>query len=256
MKFKIFFLLFLFFQVTYLKAAEFPKVISAIRNPDEDWQDALARQNFSSFNLLSPAWNQVDPGIDILPVWTGSMEALQQAFERSRDEAAYPNPQIRIGFPRRSTWLYPQDGCFARAAHVSRSFERQGYVRPGRVYAFGRLRSPTPYSKSGWVYWSYHVAAAINVNGVAMVIDPPVDPRRLIPFQEWVNLIARDPSKITTRFCDTYAYMPGHKCVGGGEAQERGALLHQLGYLTDEWNNLRAMGFDPLKLLGNSPPWK
>jgi hypothetical protein len=245
-----------------------PHYYSPVRKPNEDWREALNRQVkkihietprlqalVTDDSPADPDWDQPDPGIETLPVWPLGMAELEIAFKRARDEAIYPNPEIPIGFPRRASWLYPIDGCFAKATHVAKSLERQGFVRPGRVYALGHLRYKTPYAPSGYVYWSYHTASAYNMGGTAMVLDPAIEPHHVITMQEWLSLISKDPTKIKTRFCDTYAYMPGHKCISGNASQEAGADRDNRGYLNDEWINLRGRGFDPKRLLGTEPPW-
>jgi hypothetical protein len=169
--------------------------------------------------------------------------------ERFYTESAHPD------FLRRAPWLYPIDGCFARAGHMAQSMERQGLPRPGKIFAFGRLRVKTPYAPVGWAYWSYHVATAYNFRGVTLVMDPAVDLLRILTLEQWMGLIAKNPSTIRLKVCDTYAYSPSQKCVGGGPQQERSTGYHLKGYLSAEWDNVAALRLRPEAVLGDQPPW-
>lgn len=125
-------------------------------------------------------------------------------------------------FLRRTTWLYPDDGCYMRATHAAQSFERAQKIRPGKVFAFGNLKYKTIYSKRGAVYWWYHVAAAFRIGDQAIVIDPAVELAHPLSLEEWMKRIAPKVGKSKVAVCDTYAYTPRSSCVGGSQKQEAG----------------------------------
>lgn len=203
------------------------------------------RQNFSGKMNLS-----------VLPKWTAGAAKLEQAFKRARDTQSYTDLS---GRKRRATWLYPQDGCYGRAAHDSRVLEKMGYPRPGKMFIFGTwatLRAKTPFAASGRVWWGYHTVAAYRLGDRAIIFDAAVDPSRLLPIEEWVGLLAPDPSKITIAVCDQNAYGPSDTCIGGTPVHEASAISHLTGYFDDEWSNVLGLNLDPFRLLGDGPPWK
>ena len=141
--------------------------ISAERSEGEGWSEALSRQSKTlkfkiedQSSMIGSAklyLSQTD--YHPIPYWPGTYEELLKVFRHIRDERRYfdrSHPELI----RRALWLYPRDGCFARAAHTAMSIERLGTERPGKVFAFGHLSMKTPYVSRGWIFWSYHVAAA------------------------------------------------------------------------------------------------
>lgn len=224
------------------------RAVSPIRAPGQDWQEALAKQGL----ILSET---EAPDAKNLPEWKGTLEELQAAFEKARDEAAYPNTASK-NFKRRSPWLFPLDGCYAKSSHVAQSIERQGLVRPGKIFTFGHLRLKTPFDPRGWVYWSYHVGTGYRYGNQIIVLDPSVNYKSIMTFPDWLILTAKHPETIRVKFCDTFAYSPSWACVGGSRQQERATYSHILDLLPSEWNNLKNLHMDPEKLLGDEPPWK
>lgn len=269
---RLFVLLFLLAQATQSFAQSQPRFESAQAFPGETYEEARARHAKETPNFFDDTLSTATSGgsaysyktsfalsmdVSVLPKWIAGAEKLEQAYQRARDEKLYydrNHPNLK----RRATWLYPIDGCYIRASHMARGMERMGYVRPGKVFAFGTwatLRAKTPYAPNGKAWWSFHTAAAYRLGDRAMVLDPAIDPNRILPFEEWVGLIAPDPSKIQVAICDTNAYTPGQTCRGGKNTADYYAKSQMEDYLDDEWRNLVDLGYDPFKLLGDNPPW-
>jgi hypothetical protein len=190
-----------------------------------------------------------------LPEWTSTRESLLEAFEKVRDDRRY-NEKDRPDFLRRSTWLYPRDGCYARADHVNRVLRESGYQELGKIFVFGHLRLNTKYEKSGWVYWWYHVAPAIRIDNQVLVFDPAVDSRGPLTFATWIARISRDTRDVKISVCDGNAYSPDGICMGSKSNHEDESMADQIEYLPLEWNKLLSLGYLPEIALGDSPPWK
>lgn len=241
-------------------------VESAVRAPNEPWEEA-AERNFErnasiSAHLAAPLatpeqWavpmEQVSSQLANLPEWRGPISGIARAFEIARDERHYSDG--KHDFLRRSSWMYPDDGCFVRASHVAASLERAGLVRPGRVFAFGNLKMKTEFNSRGAVYWWYHVAAAYRSGNHIVVIDPAAHYDRPLLLEEWVGRINSKPGATKVALCDTHAYMAAQTCMGGGPEQERGQPSHQKSYLGSEWNRLSRLGKNPDVTLRQNTGW-
>lgn len=243
-------------------------IVSAQRRVDESWEEALdraiERAGGGEFGRVGPSPKSarslsVGYGLEMdvshLPQWPGSAEAFVSAFRKMRDERLYMH-ESRPQFLRRTTWLYPIDGCFVRAAHAAQSMARQKWPRPGKIFAFGRLRAKTEFAFRGYAYWSYHVAPAYRVGERAFVLDVTIEPLRPLELHEWIARMARDPNQVRISICDTWAYMPSQKCRGASPSQERSSGRHQKHYLSKEWAHVRRLGRVPERVLGLEPPWR
>lgn len=93
-------------------------------------------------------------------------------------------------------FLYPRDGCHARAHQMCRLILAEG-ERPGKVFNFGTLQVSTPNEPHCEAVWWFHVAPVLQVT-VAGLADPPlyvVDPALFsepVPMPDWLA-VQRDP---------------------------------------------------------------
>lgn len=242
-------LLLILLIVSYQAKASQPYPSSISKVPETSTQ-----QN-SAYTYKQPFSMNVN--VSLLPEWKAGAAKLEQIFEQVRDERLYTDP-VHPQFKRRAIWLYPVDGCYIRAAHMARGFERRGFVRAGKVFAFGTwatLRARTKFAPTGAAWWTFHTAAAYRIGNRAFVLDPAIDPTRVLPFEEWIGLVAPDPSKIQVAICDANAYTPEQSCRGGSNSADFYLKDQMEELLDDEWNNLADLGFDPSSLLGDEPPW-
>ncbi len=256
----------LFYILYFLISLPAQSQQSAVRRPEETWQQALDRNTALDFESEVDTLAAIVPSArgaaqsfsealdaSFLPEWPGSFQELQLAFQKARDIRLYVQSNQK-SFPRRSTWFYPRDGCYARAAHVARVFENDGKVRPGKVFAFGNLKMRTFFKPQKYVYWSYHVAAAFRWRGEIFILDPGVEPQRLLRLSEWLGRFSK-LSSVKVALCDSFSYTPGSRCWGGTSRQERFSVQHQLGFLPVEWNYVLNLRLNPLNIFGEQPPW-
>lgn len=171
--------------------------------------------------------------------WT-SLEVLKERFEHIRDERFLVwkgNTQVL----RRSSWLYPDDGCFARASLAIRNVFRWFHPLPNKIFVFGNLRVKTKNSPRGVVGWWYHVAPVVEVNEVKYVLDPAIEFTRPLPMAEWLARMGR-PERMKVAICSSGTYSPGDRCIRETNGLEIQAERAQQHYLTLEWNRMRSMG--------------
>lgn len=175
---------------------------------------------------------------------------LQTRFEKLRDTRF-----ISInGEERRPSWIYPDDGCYARAAMVNRNVFRWFYPQTKKVFAFGSLRVKTPNSPRGKVGWWYHVAPIIQVKEKKYVLDPAIEPSRPLELSEWVSRMG-NPEKIKVAICASGTYSPGDNCDRKTDGLELSAERAQKAYLIKEETRIRRLGRQVEAELGDSPPW-
>jgi hypothetical protein len=182
--------------------------------------------------------------------WTEAQ--LAEGFEKIRDERFQFSNRDET-FARRLTWLYPQDGCFSRAAQVNILLRAAGFPVPKKVFAFGELKVNTPYASDGDVTWWYHVASLVEVDGVAYVLDPAVNSSGPVTLETWLTLMG-EIETIKVAICAAGAVFPKDRCDRKFLGEDTGRAA-QRSYLNKEWDNLLKLGLDPWSLLGEAPPW-
>jgi hypothetical protein len=188
------------------------------------------------------------------PVAWRSMEDLQERFEYLRDERFLTTPD-EPDFPRRISWLYPKDGCFARAALFNRNAFRMYIPIPNKIFVFGNLRVKTPNASGGVVGWWFHVAPIVRVGDTKYVMDPAIEATKPLPLHEWLARMGK-PGKIKVAICGSGAYSPSDSCEEKTDGLEFAAERTIKQYLKLEKEELRRLGRNHELELGEHPPWK
>lgn len=192
-----------------------------------------------------------------IPSWDAlgeNDEVVQLAFETSRDERYLVLPE-RPSFLRRPSWLYPDDGCFARSALTAKKLQSWNYPRPFKLFAFGNLRVNTKNHPAGKVFWWYHVVPIISYRGQVYVLDAAIEPTHPLFYLEWVDRMIANRNKIKLSVCNPYAYEPNSLCYQAGPNSEKSAYSHQIYYLRREWQRILNLRRNPEDELGDAPPW-
>lgn len=179
---------------------------------------------------------------------------MTQRFESFRDLRFMTTPS-KPNFPRRSSWMYPDDGCFARAALAVRNLMQMSVDAPKKVFAFGNLVVQTANSPSGSVSWWYHVAPLVEVAGQKYVLDPAIYPAGPLKLEEWLAKMSNSPQDIEVAVCESGAYTPGDDCKKVSDGVESNAEADQVSYLEYEWDRLVELNRNPDEELGDNPPW-
>jgi hypothetical protein len=206
-----------------------------------------------------------------IPSWSDG--DILAHFATSRD-ARYMEMSNVPDFPRRISWMYPDDGCFARADQVDVRVAQAGKTRPYKLFVFGRasefeplLRFYTDNAPTGVVKWTYHVAPVVrNSANEVVVLDAALSPCRPLPWKEWLELMVDDlgifadigglDSEKGLTLADSFAYDP-YSVPYGEPSHEAQSRTYVEGYLLwMEWSRQEyQMGRDPYVVLGASPPW-
>ena len=261
--FKVFLTVFLFFGTSSVFAINAP---SAFRPVDQSW--VVSKQKFEfqallKFKISSRSksaldskvnYDQVD--INQIPEFAQSHDEIQKLFEDIRNIRFLDDPDVN-NFSRRITWLYPMDGCFARAEHVSHLIKKyDSHLEFSRIFIFGDLNVKTKNSPNDYVTWWYHVAVIIRHQGKAFVFDPSLEVTHPLELSDWVKLQVKNPSSdAELAICNEGAYGPSSDCNEKKLLSEEEAQSEISNFLYYERNNLKKLGRDPDTELGNNPPW-
>ncbi len=247
---------FLFISAQLTLASE---EMGAYRDPTmsfEFYQNQMTQimtQSRDEDNVLSTARLYTPESVPETTRW-GSIKLLNARFQKVRDERLliwknHPD------FIRRITWLYPKDGCFARAAVANAFFYHQDKVPvPGKAFVFGSLKVKTPFNKNGIATWWFHVAPIVQVAGVKYILDPSIESSRPLTLHEWL-LRMGNPSQFKLAICGSGAFAPSDSCHYKTDGIEARGYAAEAKYLPLEWNNLISLGRSPTNDLGVKPPW-
>lgn len=192
----------------------------------------------------------LDSQIDWKVVPETKIEDLTIQFRSTRDVKILKDQEQR---DRRITWLYPDDGCYARAELVVDQLEDQNSVVPMKIFAFGNLNVATKNSPAGTVTWWYHVAPILRVGDTVYVMDASIDPTAPLPVAEWTKRMGG--GEIRLSICTTHAYDPNSDCNAVSPTRHDQAIVDEVTLLGMEWNRVQELGRNPENELGNLPPW-
>ncbi len=236
--------------------------LSAYRSVDQSYKsfkDTAARTAQAKSSGLSAA-EMAKPFAELqLPIVTEwpSLEAAVDLFERVRDYRFLQSPHDS-DFLRRTSWLYPDDGCFTRAAMAIMNLTKVWGAEPTfKVFAFGNLRVTTKNSPRGETTWWYHVAPIFQVGEEYFVLDPAIRPDAPMTLTEWLGSMSPNIDQVEVAICQAGTYLPHDDCnLPFGSTSEKRAYADQPEFLHFEWHRLLQLGRRPEAELGEYPPWR
>lgn len=263
MKFTVVLLSLLFAHSVWALNPQHRQAISAKRGVHQDWRTrafSAATRVHPQPAISSPVNRQF--AIDVATLIEeadlsavtpmADYKTIQSYFEKIRDARFIEDPQENI--LRRITWLYPDDGCFARASMINEQLEAQGQATLSKLYVFGNLEAQSPNAVDGSVEWWYHVAATATDGKNIYVLDPSVEPMRPLLIKEWLGRLGQDPFK-SISVCHPDTYTPYSHCYKPSTAEKTTALEDEIYFLPYEKSRLEWLGRDWKSELGDNPPW-
>lgn len=234
--------------------------ISAKRDPNVSFKLYRASAAVKG-NTVLPPWTSPESeakpfhsaNLRAATVWESS-DVLLARFQEMRNLRFLTQPS-KPNFLRRSSWLYPDDGCFARASLGVRNLLNASYPAPDKIFVFGDLTVDSDNAYEGSVSWWYHVAPIVEVEGVKYVLDPAIEPSRPLPLRDWLARMSTSPDNLEVAVCAGGAYTPYDACDRQIGSQEEQAVGDQISFLPLEWSRVQSLGRDPELELGDNPPW-
>ncbi len=228
---------------------------SAYRPPLISWQvmEAEARVKAGRYNgraVIDQDHAVTEIKLDKIPQWKDYAE-IEKTFRLIRDLRFIEETPDNL---RRSTWLYPDDGCYARAALMSKNIEDlHQFEAPYKIFVFGNLTVHTKNALSGSVSWWFHVAPIVSDGKDVYVLDPAINPQKPLKLYAWLQKMGQ-PSDMTVSICEGGSYEPYSECKGATPDYSM-ALDEQKNFLDSERYRLEDLGRDSTKELGDFPPW-
>lgn len=199
------------------------------------------------------AYGTVKSTLPAATAWVSEAE-MNASFEKFRDYR-FITTNSKPDFKRRISWLYPDDGCFARAALAILNLGSWNTAVPKKIFVFGDLTVQTKNSPSGSVTWWYHVAPLVEVDGVKYVLDPAINPKTPLKLEDWLATMSAQPDTLEVAICGSGSYTPYDNCARETDGREEQGLNDQPTYLEYEWSRLQDLGRNPENELGDLPPW-
>jgi hypothetical protein len=158
-------------------------------------------------------------------------------------------------FPRRISWMYPDDGCYARA-HLM-THKSYAKIPMMKLFIFGSLHAKTSNHPQGYVDWWYHVAPIVRIGDVMFILDPAIEPERPLTLDEWIDRCGGRSRVTGLSICSNESYSPFSTCSGSsGRTSEDAAKSTVEGtFLMAEYERQKRLKRQPSKVLGDQPPW-
>ncbi|MEN0057652.1 MAG: protein-glutamine glutaminase family protein [Bdellovibrio sp.] len=237
-----------------------PPGLSSVRLKNESYEQARTRAYTKTTDITVASADSAESSkkplseLDLQEIpELASYEELEEQFIFLRDtrfiETSDPN------FPRRLTWLYPDDGCYARAEMMKIQLASRSITAPKKVFVFGDLYAKSKNAPSGYVQWWYHVAVTYRVADQAYVIDPSVEPHRPLKITEWNTLVGGERKPVQYALCSENTFDPSQDCQHPRAMSRHDSLSIQKSFLKTEWYRIVSLKRSPEKELGDSPPW-
>lgn len=228
---------------------------SAMRAESEDFQSFLYR--FGEQDRLPPrasAQAQAKPFRELnllaVPEWKSSLSPIE-VFAWIRDARQIERENE---FARRPSWLYPDDGCFARAEYMARQIKSQMNIEAAKLFIFGNLKVRTRNHPRRSVSWWYHVVPVFRSGKELFVFDPAIEDARPLLIQEWAEQMGQSLEGASRwSICDSSTYDPADPCQNA--EPEPLALEDQMSYLDLETERVLEMK-RPTSFLQELPPWR
>jgi hypothetical protein len=234
----------------------------ASRNANESWKDARLRYyNTMTFANSNTDDKSVDDSqvplseADFTKIPSSEFQQIKEFFEKSRD-LRFIADRDHKNFSRRITWLYPDDGCFARAGLLIQHAVDWKLILPWKIFVFGDLTLQTSNNPKGQVSWWFHVAPIIRSEDSKLwVLDPSVHPDAPVELDSWIDKLG-DKNSVKVSVCTSFAYGVENSCENSTAADNSVALKNQMYFLYWEWQRQLTLGRVPENVLGDYPPWK
>ena len=243
-----------FILSSYLIAQDLDPLKSAARKDGETFKQIISQyRTRGKITVLGQKAKFEKLDFSYVTEWR-TKETLKENFEYVRDKR-FLKSSDQSELQRRSTWLYPDNGCYARASMMIQNLKEKKVKKPWKVFIFGNLKVETDNSLKGYVKWWYHVVPIVTVDDEPYVLDPAIDPSEALSLKDWALRQIEDLDEVTFSICGPNAYSPSSNCLDFEDPDMKKALRDQERFLPMEWSRQEKLERDPYEVLGDNPPW-
>ena len=202
----------------------------------------------------------INVDFNTVPSW--SRKEVMEGFYLVRDHKHLPCSNV-VGNKRAIPWLYPENGCFVKAALARRLLALKGYPNIRKLFVFGDFKYKSRWAETGYVSFKFHVAVATRVGDEIYILDPSVEYERPLLLLDWCQKLTSESqnSNIEYSLCNDMTVSHNSECDEVDERNEIGVrkeLPHTMEffameYLAKEYENIHQLGLDPKTLLAIKP---
>lgn len=222
---------------------DFRDMLNALEGARVDGTEVLVTASRDEHEIIDvrpppPAGAPVDAYEDPPP----SVVSEAQATQLFNDMAALTCDPFTVPSPC-IPFLYPDDGCYARAHEMCRLMRLQG-IEAEKVWIFGNLHPATSNHPDCAVGWWYHVAPTLLVNTMAGTEKRVIDPSLMsgpATENDWRNRQA-DPAA-TFEYTDQRPFWPHNGGNDDTYTLTNQYLQEKRLYLQDRVNDYGALPF-------------
>jgi hypothetical protein len=191
-----------------------------------------------------------------------SLDLLDEVFFKYRDSRFidFTDDQEQFGGPaiRRLSWLYPDDGCFARTEIFIHEMIKDAYPAPKRIFVFGELKVKTDNHPDKSVRWWYHTTPIVRVGESLYIFDPAMDAYAPMLLEDWLAKMGfmgeAQIKNASISICSPFSYDPEYSCLTK-DSNYPIAINDIYRYLRLEVDRQIRLNRDPDIVLGEKPPW-
>jgi hypothetical protein len=187
-----------------VSSPDFPRLVGVLTQAYNSGEAVLVTESLSGCEILDARVIGGPARLALQSTAAGgeaiSLGRAQQLFQIASGPACAAHPAAAIA-PPCVPFLYPEDGCWARAHEMSRlllaamAASETALLR--KTWIYGRLSVRTNHTPACRVSWGWHVAPSVPVDSgarspVAHIIDPSLF-GDVVPLAEW-QAAQGDPS--------------------------------------------------------------
>ena len=198
----------------------------------------------------------IDIDFNSIPSW--SKEEISEGFNVIRDHKYLPCSNV-VDNKRAIPWLYPENGCFVKAALAKKLLYLHGYPKIKKLFVFGDCKYRSQWTKTGYVSFKFHVAVATRVESEVYILDPSVEYERPLLLLHWCELLTSESQNKSIEFslCNDLTVSHNSRCDETEETHEVGirrGMPHTMEFfamefLAKEYENIHQLGLDPKSVL-------
>ena len=219
------------------------------------------RQN-SSYQM-TPRENKTElTKVDLNSIPSWSKKEVAEGFNLVRDHKYLPCSNL-VDNKRAIPWLYPENGCFVKAALARKLLSLKGYPNIKKLFVFGDFKYKSKWTETGYVSFKFHVAVATRVESDVYILDPSVEYEKPLLLLDWCEVLTSESEnkRVEYSLCSDMTVSHNSECDEIEESNEIGIRrdiphtmeFFAMEFLAKEYENIHQLGLNPNLVLSVEP---